>query len=210
MGGFMVNGCGAAESFYPIRSVGTFYCKYCRADRDFSVGEAKMKIRVLYIPTVSVKTKYVVMCFKCKNGYYIEESDKDDILFNRVRVVVTEKGVNFLSNNSAAALTDNSSYQQPRLLEYNDADTGRVTEPVPESNSSIADTSSYEEEKVSYTYDNDASDTSSAQVINVEPTQPLPESITKRVVKQCPNCRLLFGEDKESCPVCGSELKVRE
>ena len=28
------------------------------------------------------------------------------------------------------------------------------------------------------------------------------------VIKQCPHCRLLFGEDKEICPICGHELVI--
>ncbi|MBR1763042.1 MAG: hypothetical protein IJ731_06715 [Eubacterium sp.] len=87
MGGFTVNGFGAADSYYQMKSVGHFYCNCCNREQEFFVMELKRKVKVLYIPTVSLYSKYAVVCNKCKNGYYIEENVKDDIMYGRATVI---------------------------------------------------------------------------------------------------------------------------
>ena len=43
MGGFTINGCGAADSFYPIKDLGEFYCPECRQKRQMCLMEKKNK-----------------------------------------------------------------------------------------------------------------------------------------------------------------------
>lgn len=81
MGGFMINGCGAADSYYLLKSLPGHTCRLCRKN-DYALMELKRKIRVLYIPTVSLSTKYAVVCPKCKEGYYVSDAQKDFILRN--------------------------------------------------------------------------------------------------------------------------------
>ncbi len=93
MAGFTYNGFGAADSYYPLKSIGTFYCPHCRKERSFALMELRMKVRLLYIPTVTVNTKYAIVCEKCKEGYYVEESVKNDILAGRIQPIVQADGV---------------------------------------------------------------------------------------------------------------------
>lgn len=81
MGGFMINGIGAADSFYLLKPLPGHLCRSC-GKKDYALMEVKRKVRILYIPTVSLNTKYAVACPKCKNGYYISEEQKSYILLN--------------------------------------------------------------------------------------------------------------------------------
>lgn len=81
MGGFMFNGCGAADSYYLLKSLSGHTCRSC-GKKDYALMELKRKIRVLYIPTIPINTKYAVVCPRCKEGYYVSEAQKDYILRN--------------------------------------------------------------------------------------------------------------------------------
>lgn len=82
MAGFLINGCGAADSYYKLKGVGEAYCPRCRKQKPWELAMLKMKIRVVFIPTVSVSTKYAVMCSGCRQGYYVSEEQKKFILDN--------------------------------------------------------------------------------------------------------------------------------
>lgn len=73
MGGILVNGCGVADHLKKLKCLGTFYCPICKKDREFYVSEAKQKIDVLFIPTITLKTRYAVTCAKCKNGEFCSD-----------------------------------------------------------------------------------------------------------------------------------------
>lgn len=91
MGGFMYNGCGTADSFYPKKVLGNHYCNSCHSIQEFDLMEIKRKIRVFFIPTFSLNTKFGVACKKCKSGIYIEEGVRDDLLYGR-KVIEIEGG----------------------------------------------------------------------------------------------------------------------
>ncbi len=93
MAGFTVNGFGAADSYYLLKPIGTFYCPKCGKERSYALMELRMKVRLLFIPTVTVNKKYAIVCEKCKTGYYVEESVKNDILAGRIQPIVQADGV---------------------------------------------------------------------------------------------------------------------
>lgn len=92
MGGFTVNGFGATDRFVPIRNLGTFQCPHCKQERMLQLMEVQRKVSLLYIQTVTINTKYAIACASCQNGYYIEEQQKDDILYGRAIATITEQG----------------------------------------------------------------------------------------------------------------------
>lgn len=201
MGGFTFNGFGAAESFYPIRGVGTHFCRVCKKDQPWSVMEARMKIRLLYIPTLTVNTKYVVACDKCKNGYYVEKQDKEDLLYNCKELKVHSDGVELVPFGS-----------------QNSEQTVPVQAAATVVAEAIADNSLVSEENASYesAFGNKGATISEAafnepneKVISSVPQSAPVSSVTARTVKQCPKCRLLFGATKETCPICGSDLEIK-
>lgn len=88
MGGFTIDGCGVGDSFYPKQDLGSHYCSYCKSVQQFALMEVRRKIKVFYIPTVSINTKFAVGCKKCQNGYYIDDKQRDDILYGRAQIEV--------------------------------------------------------------------------------------------------------------------------
>lgn len=90
MGGFRFNGCGVTDHFKNIKSLGTHICPKCRTLAEFTLDEANQKIDVLWIPTVTLKTRYAVMCKKCENGefcsvewagYLMNQTQRPEIIF---------------------------------------------------------------------------------------------------------------------------------
>lgn len=73
MGGFRVNGCGVTDHFKKIRSLGHHMCPLCNRVAEFFLEEAKQRIDVLFIPTVTLKSRYAVMCNKCQQGKFCSE-----------------------------------------------------------------------------------------------------------------------------------------
>ena len=73
MGGFRINGCGVADHFKKIKSLGMHVCPVCGKDAEFFLEEAKQKIDVIFIPTVTLKSRYAVMCKKCGQGRFCSE-----------------------------------------------------------------------------------------------------------------------------------------
>ncbi len=68
MGGFRVNGCGATDHFKKIKSVGVYTCPQCGTKTEFFLEEAKLKVDVFFIPTVTIKSRYALMCGRCETG----------------------------------------------------------------------------------------------------------------------------------------------
>ena len=80
MGGFLFNGCGAADTFSKLRLLKTDMCPNCRKEREFYLVKVRMKIHVVFIPTVPLSTKYGIVCSKCKTGVYISEEQMRQIM----------------------------------------------------------------------------------------------------------------------------------
>ena len=93
MGGMLIDGCGASDSYYKLKDVTKAYCRTCGREQMFALMQLKMKIRVFWIPTVPINTKYAVVCPVCKNGYLVDESQKNEILAGRLQVEVAEDGL---------------------------------------------------------------------------------------------------------------------
>lgn len=179
MGGFMYNGFGAADSYYPIKSVGKFYCNACNKEQEFSVMELKRKIRVLYIPTLTINSKFAVACNKCKNGYYIDDNQKNGLLYGRAIVKnISENGPNIVF------IEENDNYN---IVSTNSEPIAEITpewivepEPQPRPNSQP----------------------------NLQPNpQPINQPIVTSTTKKCPNCGFNYVGDPEICVMCGEKLK---
>lgn len=74
MGGFTVNGCGASDHYKKIKSLGFYECANCKKVTEYFLVEAKFKIDVFFIPTVTLKSRYAVKCGKCeRSGEYCSD-----------------------------------------------------------------------------------------------------------------------------------------
>lgn len=183
MGGFTINGFGAADSYYPLKELGTAHCPYCNAHRHYSLMELKMKIRVLFIPTVSIGTKYAVACTQCQNGYYVEEEDKNYILNHPASCVRIEAdGVRVLKEQPAAQSAPVAAEPKPLEVQpQNECTPSEPPSPTPT-----------EEPKPA-----------PEQIIS--PPSPAPV-LPSRVRKSCPCCKMLFTPEKTVCTICGEAL----
>ncbi len=70
MGGFRINGCGVTDHFKKLKSLGVHMCPACNREAEFFLEEAKQKIDVLFIPTLTLKSRYAVMCSRCEQGKF--------------------------------------------------------------------------------------------------------------------------------------------
>lgn len=86
MGGFQFNGCGAKDYFTKIKYLGDQLCPYCKKIAPFYLEKGKFKISVIWIPTITLKERYAIMCEKCKEGRWIEDSEAYSILNNNTNV----------------------------------------------------------------------------------------------------------------------------
>ena len=120
MGGFTVNGFGATDRFVPIRNLGTFQCPHCKQERMLQLMEVQRKVSLLYIQTVTINTKYAIACASCQNGYYIEEQQKDDILYGRAIATITEQGAVLLKKEKIIDAPENP--EKPSLPQNSQAE----------------------------------------------------------------------------------------
>lgn len=70
MGGFRFNGCGVTDHFKRIKTLGMHNCPTCKKLREFTLDEANQKIDILWIPTLTLKSRYAVKCKNCKTGEF--------------------------------------------------------------------------------------------------------------------------------------------
>lgn len=215
MGGFTVNGFGAADSYYPLKSVGQFYCKACRKEQEFSVMELKRKIKVLYIPTVSLYSKYAVACNKCKSGHYIEENVKDDILYGRSAVIgYDENGPIIqqiaLENNYVSAVDAPSVQKSETELNYNN--NVKTPEPAPVITSEPTPVISEQVHtepahpvNVSNEIVNKLS-TESNDKSNFAKVKKSFEPTNISSTKKCPHCGFSYVGEPKVCVLCGEKL----
>jgi hypothetical protein len=48
-------------------------CPRCKRGSEFFIAEAKFKVDIFYIPTFTLKSRYAVICDKCKQGEFCSD-----------------------------------------------------------------------------------------------------------------------------------------
>lgn len=80
MAGFRFNGCGAKDYFSKVKFLGEHLCPNCRKIAPFYLEKGKFKISVFWIPTITLKERYAIMCKKCSEGKWIEDAEAYSLL----------------------------------------------------------------------------------------------------------------------------------
>ncbi len=80
MGGFQLNGCGAKDYFKKMKYLGEQMCPNCQKLSPFYLEKGKFKVSVFWIPTITLKERYAIMCENCKQGRWIEDAEAYQIL----------------------------------------------------------------------------------------------------------------------------------
>lgn len=227
MAGILVNGCGASDSYYKIKDLGMAYCSTCRKMRPFALMELKMKIRVFWIPTVPISKKYAVTCTSCKNGYYVDEQQMNDIVNGRVKAEIASDGVTLRRvGEQKDSRTVREIGKQTDAKETIETDTVKAdpiqVNPI-QVNPVDIEQINVETERVQF------SDVA-PEIRDIEPV-PVPSPTIDKVPiidrtpiidkapsvgfrmprrKICPVCNLLYMENKEICDICGRKLVDRQ
>lgn len=191
MGGFTVNGFGASDHFKKIKSLGFYECDKCKKVTEHFLADAKFKIDILFIPTFTLKSRYAVMCDKCKNGEYcsdewasrlINEGDRHTMIFES----------EYLQNTAAQA-----KYQSPS------APVTEQTKPRADVNVSGNDISGFF--KCEYCGTTNQRDVNFCKACG-KPAPAITDTMAAPAKKFCENCGSPILEDSCFCVHCGNKL----
>lgn len=80
MSGFRINGCGAKDYFKKVKYLGEQMCPNCKMKTPFYLEKGEFKVSVFWIPTVTLKERYAIMCEVCEEGKWIEDATAYSIL----------------------------------------------------------------------------------------------------------------------------------
>ncbi len=236
MGGFMINGCGAADSYYQLKFLETRQCSCCKKPRSFSLMELKMKIRVIFIPTVTINKRYAIVCESCKNGFFVEEAQKDAIMHGTLIPVIADDGISFIDRNALANNEATATHEQipsPVNQSVNGV-AASVPEPVKTFEAPVIKASeSFRPVETPAVNIPEPSKPVEAPAVNIpepmeapvkeaEATEPaeveaeteikqsVNEGFVRSVIKVCPDCKMLYTSGVTNCPVCGETLVERK
>lgn len=185
MGGFTVNGCGTGDSFYTLRLLPGKKCRFC-GKTDYALMEVKRKIKVFYIPTVSLNTKYAIACPKCKNGYYISEEQKSIVLANGPECVdVGVNGVEF-------------HLPEKTGIPVNTVEVSKEPE-VPVHKENVSKDPEIAQEKI-----NMSEEPKREYEWKKSPAEHLKVNYERG--KVCPECGMRSIANRETCAICGAKL----
>lgn len=192
MGGFTINGCGASDSYYPLKELTGKTCPQC-GKANMSLMELRMKIRVFYIPTFTIGKKYGILCPKCKQGYYVSDEQRDYVMSHGAACVnLLADGIQIVPVEEDAVLPE----EKPVLPD----DAAAVpAEAVPAA-----------AEAVPAKPVEPARDVEIAAPVadpRAEAASEAPLTFVYKKSKVCPDCGMHATADKEVCGVCGARLE---
>ncbi len=184
MGGFLFNGCGASDSYNKVQDIGEFHCKFCSKNRMFGLYELARKVRVIWIPTVTLNTKYAVICEKCKNGIYVEDDVRDAILRGKAQFEIGQDGIKIglVGSQEQKPAVSQEETQAPGV---GSAQPGSDEEP---------DYGEKGEQIFPHTESKPRLKDASVELFPMRK-------------KVCRKCGLFYTEKKMNCDICGGELE---
>lgn len=200
MAGFTINGFGASDTYHTLKELKTAHCRTCNRETMFSLMELKMKIRLLYIPTVSVGTKYAIACTKCKNGFYVSEEQKNFVLDNPAsKICIEAEGVTFLGIDAERNAIEAPEEAETVVVEEASAEP----EIIPEMTDAMPVQDVPEQEVQT------APEEAAAEPVKSIFAEKKMEIPVYRPRKICPACRMMFPPEKEVCGICGGTLQEK-
>lgn len=225
MAGFTINGFGASDSYRTLKDLKTSHCFSCRRDTMFALMELKMRIRLLYIPTVPIGTKYAVVCTRCKNGYYVNEEQRNFILDNPASVVtiasdgVVLHGIHAQKNAVEAPVVPEPPVEAPKPTPEPKpvAPQPPVVQPKPNPQPPVIQQPPVKQNPTYATLEQSELDAIFVQDTSQKQTVSNPAPVKQKAAPQvnysrrkiCPSCRMLFAPDKQFCNICGSLLELK-
>lgn len=217
----MLNGFGAADSYYPIKELPGLQCRRCKK-ADMALMELRMKIRIVYIPTFTIGKKYAVCCPKCKEGFYVDDAQRTFILNHDASCVqVSDEGITLVDDEADAV---EAAPQAASLPEPEEAPVAAPpAEPAAAKEEAAPKCSCGAElipgalfcmkcgKKV-----NQASPAPAPvqpveapvvqQAAPVQPVQAEASSFVYKKPKVCPECGMHVTGQKDTCSICGAKI----
>ena len=186
MSGFRVDGCGATDHFKKIKSLGIHTCPSCKNETEFFLDLVKFKIDIFFIPTVTLKSRYAVMCSKCGNGEFCSGEWAANLMNTQGTPQV------IFESNAQAQQSSESSEPAPQPAIQTQDESAQTPQPAVQT----------EEEPLSAT-----------QTVVQTQTESLPKSdsvIEPRNLKQpvfkCKKCGVTQLREGKFCPYCGEPV----
>ncbi len=217
MAGFMFNGFGAADSYYTIKELPGLQCQRCNK-ADMALMELRMKIRIVYIPTLTIGKKYAVCCPKCKEGFYVDDAQRTFILNHDASCVqVSSEGVVLVDDEADAV------EPAPQAASLPKPEESPVAAPPAESQEEAAPHCSCGAElipgalfcmkcgkKVNQAPAAAPVQPSEAPAVQpgtpAVPVQPQASSFVYKKPKVCPECGMHVTGQKDTCSICGAKI----
>lgn len=199
MGGFLYNGCGASDSYNKVKSLGQGYCKNCKKTATFGLYELARKVRIVWIPTVTLSTKCAVICDKCKCGSYVEGDLLTEILADRAVFEFGADGIKITTQKEDLAPAINGQTQiQPDEAKPQPAANlpavAQKTENQPSAFQAAGDQAA-------------ATQIAENQLAAKRAAPSFSEVQFVRRKKVCPSCKMSYSSQKTTCDICGIPLK---
>lgn len=99
--GFTFNGVGYDKRLSAILELGEHHCKYCHSRKTFVLAEEQYRAKA-WVFTVGAWKKSVVVCSECENGYYVNDKQRDSLLYHRAKIEVDADGISIIQPNGDA------------------------------------------------------------------------------------------------------------
>ena len=98
IGGYTFNGLGYDKRLSPMIELGEHHCKYCHSRKTFILAEEQYRAKA-WILTVGAWKKFVVVCSECGNGYYVNDKQRDSLLYYGAKIEVDADGISIIQPN---------------------------------------------------------------------------------------------------------------
>lgn len=98
LNGYTFNGIGFDKILSPMIELGEHHCKYCHSRKIFVLAEEQYRAKA-FIVKANVFSKYAVVCSECGNGYYVDEKQRDSLLYLGAKISVDDEGVSIGRSN---------------------------------------------------------------------------------------------------------------
>lgn len=208
MGGFRYNGCGVTDHFKHIKSLGVHNCPNCKKPTEFTLDEANQKIDVFWIPTLTLKSRYAVMCKKCKNGQFCSTEWAGYLMNQAVPDVIFEDA----ARQQGASPTANS-FKQPEALDTPAANTNNgISRTTSDSQTKAADSNNSPNFfKCSYcgvTQMREGDFCAYCGKPAPKPDKKEGSPISGKIV--CPSCKSRQAAGSKFCSQCGRKMEAEQ
>ena len=109
--GYTFNGFGFDKKLSPMIELGEHHCKYCHSRKTFVLAAEQYIAKVLWVISAGMFSKYAVVCSECENGYYVNDRQRDSLLYLGAKIQVDDDGISIIQPNGDVIPEDRAQKQ---------------------------------------------------------------------------------------------------